>query len=89
MTEPRSDLAIPPGEYLAEVLAGHECPWVEFAKSAGWQYAQLLDVILGTGHITHGMADDLERVLDVPAHVWLGLEREYRATLARGKGASK
>jgi len=38
------------------------------------------EIVRGTKEITAETAIQLERVLGVPAHIWLGLEAEYQHT---------
>jgi HTH-type transcriptional regulator/antitoxin HigA len=78
-----SDLAIPPGEYLEEVLHELGMSKSELAKRMGRPAPKLSAIIKGTKAITAETALQLERVLKVPAHIWMGLESEYRLVLAR------
>ena len=84
-TEPtvHSDLALPPGEYLEEVIAELDMSKDELARRMGRPAAKLSAVFKGEKAITPGTALQLEKVVGVPAHIWLGLESEYRLTLAR------
>ncbi|MBA4181152.1 MAG: addiction module antidote protein, HigA family [Anaerolinea sp.] len=72
-----SDLAIPPGEYVAEELALRGMSQRELAESLGWPPRALSGFIRGKRRVSADMAIDLERVLGTPAHVWLGLQSEY------------
>ena len=78
-----SDLAIPPGEYLEEVIAALDMSKDELARRMRRPAAKLSAVYKGEKAITPDTALQLEKVLGVPAHIWLGLESEYRLTLAR------
>jgi HTH-type transcriptional regulator/antitoxin HigA len=78
-----SDLAIPPGEYLEEVIAELDMSKDELARRMRRPAAKLSAVFKGEKAITPDTALQLEKVLGVPAHIWLGLESEYRLTLAR------
>lgn len=84
-----SDLAIPPGEYLEEVIAELNMSKDELARDMGRTASTLGDVFAGTEAITDGTALHLEKVTGVPAHIWLGLEAEYRHGLARKRGTVK
>jgi len=78
-----SDLAIPPGEYLEEVIAELDMSKDELARRMRRPAAKLSAVFKGGKAITPGTALQLEKVVGVPARIWLGLEAEYRLTLAR------
>ncbi len=80
-----SDLAIPPGEYLEEVLHELGMSKTELARRMGRPAPKLSAIIKGAKAITAETALQLERVLKVPAHIWMGLESEYRLVLARKK----
>ena len=78
-----SDLAIPPGEYLEEVLDELGMTKDELARRMSRPPSKLSPIFKGDKAITPDTALQLELVVGVPAHVWLGLEAEYRLTLAR------
>lgn len=80
-----SDLAIPPGEYLEEVLAELGMSKDELARRMGRPAAKLSQIFKGAKSITPETALQLDKVVGVPAHVWTGLEAEYRLTLAHQK----
>jgi HTH-type transcriptional regulator/antitoxin HigA len=80
-----SNLAIPPGEFLEEVLHDIGMSKSELARRMGRPAPKLSAIIKGTKAITAETALQLERVLNVPAHIWMGLETEYRLVLARKK----
>lgn len=78
-----SNLPIPPGEYLEEVLAELGMTKDELAKCMGRPATKLSAIFKGDKAITPETALQLQRVVGVPAHIWTGLETEYRLTLAR------
>lgn len=80
-----SDLAIPPGEYLEEVLAELGMTKEELARRMQRPASKLSHIFNGTKRITEETALQLEKVVGVPAHIWTGLEAEYRLTLARSE----
>ncbi|MDK2970558.1 MAG: HTH-type transcriptional regulator / antitoxin HigA [Candidatus Sumerlaeota bacterium] len=80
-----SDLAIPPGEYLEEVLRELGMTKEEMARRMGRPASKLSQIFNGTKRITEETALQLEKVVGVPAHFWTGLESEYRLTLARNE----
>ena len=82
-TQLRSDLPIPPGETLAEELAARGLSQAALARRMGRPLQTVNMIATGKKRITAETALDLERVLGVPAHVWLGLQAEYDETRAR------
>lgn len=87
--EIHSDLAIPPGEYLAEVLDDLGMPQADLARRMGRPAQAINEIVKGAKLLTPETALQLERVVGVPAHVWLGLEAEYRLALARQADAQQ
>lgn len=82
-----SDLAIPPGEFLEEVIADLGMSKDDLARRMNRPAAKLSAIFRGDKAITPDTALQLEKVVGVPAHVWAGLESEYRLTLARNQEA--
>ena len=80
-----SDLAIPPGEYLEEVIIERGMTKDKLAHRMGRPANELSGLFKGTEPITVKVACKLEGILNVPAHIWLGLESEYRFALERSK----
>lgn len=78
-----SDLPIPPGSFLEEVLDDLGMSKEELAKRMDRPASKLTAIFKGTKAITPDTALQLEKVTSVPAHIWSGLESEYRLTLAR------
>ncbi len=85
MTEERiwPDIAIPPGETLAETLDAMGISQAELARRAGRPVQVISEIIQGKKEITPETALALERVLGVPAYVWIRLEADYRTVKAR------
>lgn len=85
MTTDRSwpDVAIPPGETLAEELEAREMTQTELARQMGRPVQAINEIVRGKKEITAQTALQLEEVLGTPAHVWLGLESDYRLVRAR------
>ncbi|MGH7452033.1 MAG: helix-turn-helix transcriptional regulator [bacterium] len=82
--EVHSDLPIPPGEYLAEVIAELGMTEDELSRRMNpARGAKLSAIFAGDNAITSDTALQLEKLVGVPAHIWTGLEAEYRLTLAR------
>jgi HTH-type transcriptional regulator/antitoxin HigA len=78
-----SDLPLPPGEYLVEVIEDLGITKQELAKRMNRPAPKLSAIFKGNKVITPDTAIQLEKVVGVPAHVWTGLEAEYRLALAR------
>jgi HTH-type transcriptional regulator/antitoxin HigA len=80
-----SDLAVPPGEYLAEVIEDLQMSQVALAQRMGRPTQAINEIIKGQKAVTPDTALQLEQVTGVPAHLWTSLEEEYRLTIARHK----
>ena len=78
-----SDLPIPPGELLTETLEALNLSQAELARRMNRPVQAINEIARGTKEITPETAIQIERVLGVPAHIWLGLETEYQHTKAR------
>lgn len=78
-----SDLPIPPGEFLEEVLEDLGMTKDELAKRMSRPAAKLSAIFKGEKAITPDTALQLEKVVGVPAHIWTGLEAEFRLVQAR------
>jgi len=73
-----SDLAVPPGEYLEEILEIQGISLVEFAARSGIPPESIAAIIEGAEPVTASVADRLAALTSVPSNIWLGLEAEYR-----------
>lgn len=82
-TQVHSDLPVPPGELLAETLETAGLTQAELARRMSRPAQAINEIVRGAKGITAETAIQLERVLGVPAHIWLGLEAEYQHTKAR------
>ena len=78
-----SDLAIPPGEYLLEVLEEVGMPQAELARRMGRPTQAINEIANGEKAITPETAIQLEQVVGVPAHIWTSLESEFQLVKAR------
>ena len=76
-----SNLPIPPREYLEEVIENLGMSKGELATRMGRPQAKLSAIFSGKKAITADTALQIERATGVPAHIWTGLEAEYRASL--------
>jgi len=78
-----SDLPIPPGEYLEEVLEELGMTKEELARRMDRPASKLSSIFRGKKVITPDSALQLEKVVGIPADIWTGLEAEYRLAMAR------
>jgi len=79
----QSDLAIHPGEFLEETLEDLGMSQIELSDRIGRPTQAINEIIKGKKSITSATALELEDVLNVPAHIWVGLESEYQMVKAR------
>ena len=77
------DIAIPPGELLAETLGTIGLTQAALARRTGRPTQAVNEIVRGVKQITPETALQFEYVLGVPAHIWLGLESDYRHIRAR------
>ena len=73
-----SDIAIPPGKILLDTIKALSMSQTELAKRMDLPVQVINEIIKGKKEITAGMAQQLEKVLGTPQHIWLNLERGYR-----------
>jgi HTH-type transcriptional regulator / antitoxin HigA len=73
-----SDLAIPPGEFLAEILENRRISQAELARRMGRPVQVINEIVKGKKAITPEIAIQIEQVVGVPAHIWTGLEAECK-----------
>lgn len=77
------DIAIPPGEYLAEELGVRGISQKELAKRMGRPVNAINEIANGKKAITAETALQLEAVMpEIPARFWLNLETDYQLTKA-------
>ena len=82
-TDAYPDIAIPPGEYLAEEITARGISQKELAKRMGRPINAINEIINGKKAITALTALQLEDVMpEIPARFWLNLETDYRLTKA-------
>jgi len=77
------DLAVPPGELLAEELEARGMTQKELADRTGRPEQKISEIINGKKSITHDTALELEKVLGISAEFWVSLESSYQLTKAR------
>ncbi len=78
-----SDMAIPPGEILAEELEARNMTQRQLAEEMGRPAQVINEIIKGKKSITPATALQLEDALGPSAEFWMGLQTTYRLTLAR------
>ena len=79
----RPDLAIPPGEMLAEELAARGMTQRELARRTERPEQAISEIVNAKKANTPETALALEKVLGASAEFWLGLQTTYDLTLAR------
>lgn len=77
------DLAVPPGDYIAEIIVGMGMSQVELAKRMEKTPAAVNEIIKGAKAIIPETAFKLESVLGVRAGFWMGLESQYQLSKAQ------
>ena len=80
-----SDLAIHAGEFLEETLKEIGMTQSELSNRLGRPLQMVNEIIKGKKSITSTTALELEDVLGIPSHIWLGLENQYQIVLAKQK----
>ncbi len=82
-TKAYPDVAIPPGEYLAEEIQARGISQKELARRMGRPLNAINEIINGKKAITAETALQLEEVMpEIPARFWLNLETDYQLTRA-------
>jgi HTH-type transcriptional regulator/antitoxin HigA len=82
-TDAYPDVAIPPGEYLAEEIEARGITQKELARRMGRPANAINEIIKGKKAITAETALQLEEVMpEIPARFWLNLETDYALTRA-------
>ena len=75
------DIAIPPGEYLAEEIEARGVSQKELARRMGRPLNAINEIINGKKAITAETALQIEEVMpEIPARFWLNLETDYQLT---------
>ena len=77
------DVAIPPGETLAEELAARRLSQTKLARRMGRPLQTVNMIVNGKKAITEETAIQLEKVLGVSATFWMNLQTNYNLTKAR------
>lgn len=85
----QSDLPIPPGELLEEELATVGMTPQQLAFKTGLPLGLITEIMRGRASITDEIAREIERVLDIPAQLWVNLEAQYQSATARNLKVSQ
>lgn len=80
-----TDAIIPPGELLEEELETRGMTQKQLAAQMGRPVQAINEIVRGKKALTADTALDLERVLGIPARLWVNLEASYRLALAKAK----
>ena len=75
--------AVPPGMTIKEVLEDHHMTQKELAARLGLSEKHISKLINGEVPLTQDVAIRLERVLDIEASFWNGLEAAYREAILK------
>lgn len=78
-----SDLALHPGELLAEELEVRGMTQRQLAEAMGRPVQAINEIVKGKKAITAETAVQLESVLQIPAHLWLNMQTDYDLVRAR------
>jgi len=77
-----SDAVIHPGELLAEEIEARGMSQRELAKLMGRPPQVVSEIVRGRRGISAETALQLETALGTAAHIWVGLDADYRLALA-------
>ncbi|MDH5670218.1 MAG: HigA family addiction module antitoxin [Nitrospira sp.] len=77
------DYAVPPGRTLQETIDALGMGQRDLATRAGLSHKHINQIIHGVAPLTYETAVRLEQVTGVPARMWINLEANYRAQLAK------
>ncbi|MBM4432379.1 MAG: HigA family addiction module antidote protein [Chloroflexi bacterium] len=89
-TKTYPDVAIPPGEYLAEEIEARDITQKELARRMARPLNAINEIINGKKTITAETALQLEEAMpEIPARFWLNLEADYQLAKAMIKKRGK
>lgn len=72
------DYAVHPGEYLKEVLDSRGMLQKELAEKCKMSYKAISQIINKKNGIKEDTAIKFERVLGIPAYIWLAFDKDYK-----------
>jgi HTH-type transcriptional regulator/antitoxin HigA len=89
-TDAYPDLAVPPGEYLAEEIDTRGMSQKELAKRMGRPINVINEIVNGKKSITAETALQFEEVMpEILARFWLNLETDFQLTKALANNRAK
>jgi HTH-type transcriptional regulator/antitoxin HigA len=89
-TDAYPDLAVPPGEYLAEEIDTRGMSQKELAKRMGRPINVINEIVNGKKSITAETALQFEEVMpEILARFWLNLETDFQLTKALANKRAK
>lgn len=77
------DYSVPPGWVLEEYLETLGISHAEFAHRCGCSSKLIGEIISGKAPLEPKMALQFEKILDLDASIWLGIESSYQAHQVR------
>lgn len=84
-----SNAVIPPGLLIRDELAARSMSQRQLATAMKRPVNTINEIVMGRKAVTPRTALGLERVLEVPAHIWLRLEADYRLALERERAEGR
>ena len=84
-----SDAVIHPGELLAEEIEARGMSQRELATLMGRPPQLISEIVRGRRGISAETALQLEAALGTAAHIWVGLDADYRLALAQQQSRSR
>ena len=76
--EIHSNLSIPPGELLKEIIDYEKLNKTSLLQKLDLSKEDFNKLLKGRIKLDKALAKKLNKVTNVPIHIWLGLENEYR-----------
>ena len=78
-----TDAVIPPGLLIRDEIAARGMSQRQLAVQLGRPSSTINAIVQGRKAITPRTALELEQALEIPAHIWVRLEADYRLSLER------
>ena len=85
----KPDYAVPPGWVLKDYLEAWDISQAEFARRCGRSPKLISEIVAGIAPIAPETALQFEKVLDLAASVWIGIEADYQLHKAQEAEARK
>ena len=80
-----SNAVIPPGLLIRDELEARGMSQRKLANAMRRPVSTIHEIVVGKKAITPRTALELERELEIPAHIWVRLEADYRLALEQRK----